>query len=41
MIAILLLQYYDAEPPKKPTIYSHTSNVNLLELLENPTLSTH
>jgi hypothetical protein len=32
MIAILLLQYYDAEPPIKPHIYSHTSNVTLLEL---------
>ena len=28
----LLLQYYDAEPPVKPHIYSHTSNVTLLEL---------
>jgi hypothetical protein len=32
MIAVPLLQYYDAEPPIKPHIYSHTSNVNLLEL---------
>jgi hypothetical protein len=32
MIAILLLQYYDAEPPIKLHIYSHTSNVTLLEL---------
>jgi hypothetical protein len=32
MIAVLLLQSYDAEPPIKPHIYSHTSNVTLLEL---------
>ncbi len=32
MIAVFLLQYYDAEPPIKPHIYSHTSNVTLLEL---------
>ena len=34
MIAILLLlsHYYDAEPPIKPHIYSHTSKVTLFEL---------
>ncbi len=34
MIAVLLLQlqYYDAEPPVKPHISSHTSNETLLEL---------
>ena len=32
MIAFLLLQYYDAKPPVTPQVYSHTSNVTLLEL---------
>ncbi len=32
MIAVLLLQYYYAEPPIRPHIYSHTSNVTLLDL---------
>jgi hypothetical protein len=31
-IAVLLLQYDDAQPPVKPHIYSHTSYVTLLEL---------
>ncbi len=32
MIAVLLLQYYDAESPIRPHTYSHTYNVTLLEL---------
>jgi hypothetical protein len=32
MIAVLLLQYYDAEPPVNPHIYSHAFNVTLQEL---------
>ena len=32
MIAVLLLQYYDAESRIRPHTYSHTYNVTLLEL---------